>query len=56
MPIVIYGGGSIMLGGCFAAGGIVASQKTDGIISKDHYLEQKENLKNSVKIISISLD
>ena len=45
---VKYRGGSIMLWGCFAAGGTGALHKIDGIMRKEHYVEiLKQHLKTS---------
>ena len=45
-PTVKYGGGSIMLWGCFAEGGTGALHKIDSIMRKGHYVEiLKQQLK-----------
>jgi hypothetical protein len=49
-PTVKLGGGSIMLWGCFAAGGTGALHKIDGIISKENYVDiLTQHLKTSVR-------
>ena len=50
IPTVKYGGGSIMMWGCFAAGGTGALHKIDGIIRKEHCVEILElHLKTSAR-------
>ena len=49
-PTVQHGGGSIMLWGCFAAGGTAALHKTDGIMRMENYVDVlKQHLKTSVR-------
>ena len=44
-----HGGGSIILWGCFAAGGTGALHKIDGIMREEKYVEiLKQHLKTSV--------
>ena len=38
-PPVKHGGGSIMLWGCFAAGGTGALHKIDGIMRRENYVD-----------------
>ena len=46
-----HGGGSIMLWGCFAAGGTGALHKIDGIMRNENYVAiLKQHLKTSVKV------
>ena len=50
IPIVKPGGGSIMLGGCFAAGGTGALQKINGIMRTENYVDiLKQHLNTSVR-------
>ena len=45
-----HGGGSIMLWGCFAAGGTGALHKIDGIMREENYVDiLKQHLKTSVQ-------
>ena len=49
-PTVKHGGGSIMLGRCFAAGGTGALHKIDGFKRKEDYVDiLKQRLKTSVR-------
>uniref|UniRef100_A0AAZ3R193 Sleeping Beauty transposase HTH domain-containing protein n=1 Tax=Oncorhynchus tshawytscha TaxID=74940 RepID=A0AAZ3R193_ONCTS len=49
IPTLTHGGGSIMLWGCFAAGGTGALHKIDGIMRKENYVDiLKQHLKTSV--------
>jgi hypothetical protein len=49
-PTVKHGGGSIMLWGCFAAGGTGALHKIDGIMEEKNYVDMlKQHLKTSVR-------
>ncbi|KAI4873237.1 hypothetical protein NFI96_022814 [Prochilodus magdalenae] len=51
---VKHGGGSIMLWGCFAAGGTGALHKIDGIMRKEHYVEiLKQHLKTSARKLKL---
>ena len=50
IPTVKHRGGSIMLWGCFAAGGTGALHKIDGITRQKHYVDiLKQHLKTSVR-------
>ena len=49
LPTVTHRGGSIMLWGCFAAGGTSAVHKIDGIMRVENYVDiLKQHLKTSV--------
>ena len=54
IPTVKHGGGSIMLWGCFAAGGTSALHKIDGIMSQENYVDiLKQHLKTSVRKLKL---
>jgi hypothetical protein len=54
IPTMKHGGGSIMLWGCFAAGGTGALQKIDGFIRKDNYVDiLKQCLKTPVRKLKL---
>jgi hypothetical protein len=50
----MHGGGSIMLWGCFAAGGTGALHKIDGLMRKESYVDiLKQHLKTSVRKLKL---
>ena len=49
IPTMKHGGGSIMLCGCFAAGGTGALHKIDGIMRKENYVDYVQHLKTPVR-------
>ncbi|CDQ66483.1 unnamed protein product [Oncorhynchus mykiss] len=54
IPTVAHGGGSIMLWGCFAAGGTGALHKIDGIMRTENYVDiLKKHLKTSVRKLKL---
>ena len=59
IPTVKPGGGSIMLWGCFAAGGTGALHKIDGIMRREHFWMEndvdifKQHLKTSVSKLQL---
>ena len=53
-PTVKDGGGSIMWGGCFAAGGTGALHKIDDIMREGNYVDIfKQHLKTSVRKLKL---
>ena len=54
IPTVKHGGGSIMLWGCFAAGGTGALHKIEGIMRQENYVDiLKQHLKTSVRKLKL---
>ena len=54
IPTVKHGGGSIMLWGCFAAGGTDALHKIDGIMREEKYVDiLKQHVKRSVRKLKL---
>ena len=54
IPTLRHGGGSIMLWGCFAAGGTGVLHKIDGIMREENYVDiLKQHLKTSVKKLKL---
>lgn len=54
IPTVKYGGGSIMLWGCFAAEGTGALHKIEGIMRKENYVDiLKQHLKTSARNLEL---
>lgn len=54
IPTVKYGGGIIMLWGCFAAEGTGALHKIEGIMRKENYVDiLKQHLKTSARNLKL---
>jgi hypothetical protein len=54
IPTVKHRGGSIMLWGCFAAGGTGALHKRDGIMRQENYVDiLKQNFNTSVRKLKL---
>ena len=54
IPTVMHGGGSIMLWGCFAAGGAGARRKIDSIMRLENDMDiLKQHLKTSVRKLKL---
>lgn len=54
IPTVKYGGNSIMLWGCFTAGGTDALHKIDDIMRKENYVDiLKQHLKTSARKLKL---
>ena len=54
IPTVKHGGSSIMLWGCFAAGGTGALHKIGGIMRRENYVDiLKQHLKTSVRKLKL---
>jgi transposase len=54
IPTMKHGGGSIMLWGCFAAGGTGALHKIDGFMRQENYVDiLKQHLKTSFRKLKL---
>ena len=54
IQLVKHGGGTIMLRGCFAAGGTGALHKIDAIMGEENYVDiSKQHLKTSVRKLKL---